>query len=439
MGLTWRLPDLLSGAASTAHPARPDVKSVPAFTRSPRLLILSASVGAGHVRAAQALEAAFAAGDFPGEARHLDVLRFTNQAFRTLYSQGYLELVDKAPDLLGWVYDRLDIPWKSNRLQQAFEQANLVPFVRLLGRLRPDWALCTHFLPAGIIAWLRRHRRLQVPLAVVVTDFDVHALWLLRAVEHYFVAREEAAVYLERTGVPPERISATGIPVDPVFAAPMDRLEARRCHGLDPTLPTLLLSVGGFGLHGAARILEALLAIRQPVQIVAVAGARAEVRARLQRVAAGAPPRHRVQVLGFTTAMDELMAAADLLVGKAGGLTSSEALARGLPLLIVNPTPGQEERNSDHLLEAGVAVRCNNLPTIGWKIERLLGEPGRLDRLQEAARAAGRPRSALDIVSAMRGLMGSTPPEGLPPLAGSRQGDANASPRPRGPRGPSRD
>ena len=426
MGLRLRLPDLLSPAASTAPPPRSDARSVPAFTRSPRLLILSASVGAGHVRAAQALEAACATGEFPGEIRHLDVLRFTNRAFRTLYSQGYLELVDKAPDVLGWLYDRLDTPWKSNRLQQAFEQANLAPFVQLLGSLRPDWALCTHFLPAGIIAWLRRHHRVTVPQAIVVTDFDVHALWLLGDVEQYFVAREEAAAYLERTGVPPERIRVTGIPVDPVFAVPKDRAESRRRHGLDQTLPTLLLSVGGFGLHGAARVLEALLAIRQPVQIVAVAGARAEVRARLQRVAAGAPPRHRVQVLGFTTAMDELMAAADLLVGKAGGLTSSEALARGLPLLIVNPTPGQEERNSDHLLEAGAAVRCNNLPTIGWKIERLLGEPGRLDQLREAARAAGRPRAAVDIVSAMRGLMGTTPPEGLPPLAGSRRGDAEA-------------
>ena len=422
MGLTWRIPDLLSPAASTAHPPRPDARSVPAFTRSPRLLILSASVGAGHVRAAQALEAAFTASTFPGEARHLDVLRFTNRAFRTLYSQGYLELVDKAPDVLGWVYDRLDIPWKSSRLQQAFEQANLVPFVKLLTSLRPEWALCTHFLPAGLIAWLRRHRRLQVPQAVVVTDFDVHALWLLRDVEHYFVAREEAAAYLERTGVPPERISVTGIPVDPVFAVPGDRAESRRRHGLDQTLPTLLLSVGGFGLHGAARILESLLAIRQPVQIVAVAGARAEVRARLQQVAAGAPPRHRVAVLGFTTAMDELMAAADLLVGKAGGLTSSEALARGLPLLIVNPTPGQEERNSDHLLEAGAAVRCNNMSTIGWKVERLLGEPGRLERLREAARTAGRPRAALDIVSAMRALV-DTMPEGLPPLAARGKGE----------------
>ncbi len=162
----------------------------PAFSRSPRVLILSAAVGAGHVRAAQALESTFAASVFPGQARHVDVLGYTNAAFRALYSRGYLELVNKAPDLLGWLYDWLDVPWKNNRLQLAFEKLNLGPFVRLLTDLRPDWALCTHFLPASIIAWLRRQRRFGLPQAVVVTDFDVHALWLLRDVEHYEIECE---------------------------------------------------------------------------------------------------------------------------------------------------------------------------------------------------------------------------------------------------------
>jgi processive 1,2-diacylglycerol beta-glucosyltransferase len=391
---------------------------MPAFSRSPRVLILSASVGAGHLRAAQALEAAFAASEFPGEAKHLDVLGFTNPAFRTLYSQGYIELVNKAPDLLGWLYDRLDVPWKSHRLQRAFEQVNLAPLVRLLTALRPDFALCTHFLPAGIIAWLRRKDRLALPQAVVVTDFDVHALWLLRDVEHYFIAREEARSYLEVAGVHVERISVTGIPIDPIFAMPRNKASARRLHGLKDDLPTLLVSVGGFGLDGAVKILECLLAVLHPLQVVAVAGARADVRNRLQRVAAAAPSRHRVHVLGFTTAMDELMAAADLLVGKAGGLTSSEALARELPLLIVNPIPGQEERNSDHLLEVGAALRCNNLSTLAWKVENLLADPARLTRLRERARAAARPRASFDIVNRMIALLQTTPPEGLPPLPG---------------------
>lgn len=393
-----------------------DGPSPPPFSRSPRVLILSAAVGAGHLRAGEALEAAFAASTFPGEARHLDVLRYTNRAFRTLYSRGYLELVNKAPDLLGWLYDRFDVPWKVSRLQQTFEKLNLGPLIRLLADLKPDWALCTHFLPAGIIAWLRRRQRLALPQAVVVTDFDVHAFWLLQEVEHYFVARDEAKVYLTRAGVPADRIGVTGIPIHPVFATPKDKPGMRRLHGLDEGLPTLLLSVGGFGLDIAAKILEALLAVRTPIQVVAVAGRSADVRARLERLAAAAPRTHRLHVLGFTTAMDELMAAADLLVGKAGGLTSSEALARGLPLLVINPVPGQEERNSDHLLEAGAAQRCHTLSTLSWKIEGLLADPEKLSRLRAGARAVARPRASFDIVEVMAGLLRAIPPGGLPPI-----------------------
>lgn len=386
----------------------------PVFSGSPRVLILSAAVGAGHVRAAEALEAAFAASAFSGEAHHVDVLRYTNRAFRTLYAQGYIELVNKAPDLLGWLYDRFDVPWKSSRLQQGFEKLNLGPFVRLLTNLKPDWALCTHFLPAGIIAWLRRRDRLVLPQAIAVTDFDVHAFWLVQSVEHYFVAREEAKVYLEQAGVPSDRISVPGIPIHPVFSAPRDKPAMRRLHELADDLPTILLSVGGFGLDIASKILEHLLAVRIPIQVVAVAGKSAEVRVRLERVAAAASRTHRIHVLGFTTAMDELMAAADLLVGKAGGLTSSEALARGLPLLIINPIPGQEERNSDHLLEEGAALRCHTLSTLSWKVESLLADPNRLSRLHAGAKAAARPFASLDIVNTMASLLLATPPEGLP-------------------------
>jgi processive 1,2-diacylglycerol beta-glucosyltransferase len=422
-----RFPDPLLPPDGKVPAGRRERGAVPAFARSPRVLLLSASVGAGHLRAAQALEAAFAAGGFPGEAKHLDVLRYTNPTFRTLYSQGYIELVNKAPDLLGWLYDRLDVPWKSHRLQQAFEKVNLSPFVRLLTALRPDFALCTHFLPAGIIAWLRRKGRLALPQAIVVTDFDVHALWLLRDVEHYFVAREEARAYLEGAGVPVDRISVTGIPIDPIFATPRNKASARRLHGLQDDLPVILLSVGGFGLDGAAKILECLLHVRHPLQVVAVAGVRAEVQRRLQRVATAAPSGHRIQVLGFTTAMDELMAAADLLVGKAGGLTSSEALARELPLLIVNPIPGQEERNSDHLLEVGAALRCNNLSTLAWKVENLVADRDRLTRLRERARVAARPRASFDIVVRMTTLLQTTPPEGLPPLPPQESGRGKPS------------
>ena len=125
-----------------------------------------------------------------------------------------------------------------------------------------------------------------------------------------------------------------------------------------------------------------------------VCGRNDELRTRLTRVVRKLPTSSRVsfKLLGFTTEMDELMAAADLFVGKPGGLTTSEALARGLPMVVINPIPGQEERNSDHLLEEGIALRCNNLPALAYKIDRLIDEPGKLHLMRGNALALGSPR-----------------------------------------------
>jgi processive 1,2-diacylglycerol beta-glucosyltransferase len=136
-----------------------------------------------------------------------------------------------------------------------------------------------------------------------------------------------------------------------------------------------------------------------------ICGRSEELKGRLDALAAERSPNvtPELHVVGYTTEMDEYMAAADLLVGKPGGLTSSEALARGLALVIVHPIPGQEERNADHLLEAGAAIRCNNLPALAWKIDRLLDDPARLAAMRANARRLARPQAARDIAEALIG------------------------------------
>ena len=157
------------------------------------MLILSASAGAGHVRAAQALEQAFQQSGAVCEVRHVDVLQHTSALFRRIYSQAYLDLVNHAPELLGWLYDYLDRPWKHERLRLAFEKLNARPFITLLTAYRPDWIVCTHFLPAEIVAWLRDRDRLETRQAVVVTDFDVHAMWLVRHPDRPRVCRAQGS------------------------------------------------------------------------------------------------------------------------------------------------------------------------------------------------------------------------------------------------------
>ncbi len=374
-----------------------------------RILLLSASSGAGHLRAADALLRACA--ELPGvQAEHVDALKYTTRLFRELYSRAYLELVDRAPELMGWLYDHFDRPWANMRRRLALDRLNTVRFVRLLERFQPDACLSTHFLPAEIVSWLIAKKRLRTRHAVVVTDTDVHALWLCRHFEYYFVAREETRQHLLALGFPPEKVVVSGIPIDPVFARPKDRAEMRKKHRLAADLPVLLVSAGGFGVGPAEKVVDRLLALERPAQVVAIAGRNEQLKKSIEALGR----RHsaspvRLTVIGFTTEMDEWMAAADLLVGKAGGLTTSEALARGLPMVLINPIPGQEERNSDYLLENGVAVKCNNLPALPYKIRSLLDNPARLEQMRAAARALAHPDAAREIVRRMAGAVARQP------------------------------
>src|SRR6476469_5720682 len=162
-----------------------------------RVLILSASVGNGHTIAAASLNEAFEMKGVASEVRHEDVLSFTNPLFRRLYGKAYIDLVNRAPDLLGWMYDQADEPWKFEKRRLFFDKLNTRPLIKMVREWNPDWIVCTHFLASEIMSDLKRDRKLTCPQAVVVTDFDMHALWLCRNYEHYFVALDETKAYLE--------------------------------------------------------------------------------------------------------------------------------------------------------------------------------------------------------------------------------------------------
>jgi processive 1,2-diacylglycerol beta-glucosyltransferase len=373
-----------------------------------KVLLLSASAGAGHVRAAQAIEKAFKqTGNGERDVQHFDVLNYTNKVFRHLYSRAYIDLVNNLPEVPGWVYDKLDKPWKNERRRLALDKLNTRPFVKLLRQYQPDLIVCTHFLPAEIVSWLKAKERLTSRQVIVVTDFDVHAMWLVHHYERYFVAIDEARVYLEALGIPAQKITVSGIPIDPVFALKKNKQEMRAKHGLAPDRPTILLSAGGEGVGSVDALISALLPLQHRVQEVAICGRNEELKKRLKRMAARLKPDSAVLLkpFGYTLEMDELMTAADLVMGKPGGLTTSEALAKGLVFVIVNPIPGQEERNSDHLLEAAVAIRCNNLPTLSYKLDRLLADPARFNTMHANAKQMGRPNAAKEIVNQLIALV----------------------------------
>ena len=371
-----------------------------------KVLVLSVSAGGGHTRAAQAIEQALSQMQAARKVRHVDVLKFTNKVFHDLYSKAYIDMVNRAPDMLGWLYNQFDKPWRNERLRLAFDKLNTRPFVKMLQEYDPDIAICTHFLPAEIISWLKAKRRLSCAQAIVVTDFDVHAMWLCRHYEQYFVALEETRVHLEQLGIPGAKISVSGIPIDPIFAMPKEKSAMRQRYGLDPEKTTILVSAGGFGVGPVQNLVSSVAEVRHPTQLLVICGHNRELKNRVDKLGAALPRNCplAIKTFGYTREMDELMAASDVLLGKPGGLTTAEGLSKGLAFVIVNPIPGQEERNADHLLEEGVAIRCNNLPALAYKIDRLLDDRSRFEAMKSRALALARPRAACDIVSKLLSL-----------------------------------
>jgi processive 1,2-diacylglycerol beta-glucosyltransferase len=380
-----------------------------------RVVVLSASVGAGHLRAAEAVELALKQIAPEIEVQNRDVLDFTNAVFRRMYSNAYLDLVNYFPHFVGYFYDWLEgdgevRPRTRDRLRQAVQKLNLRAFERFLQDEQWSLVINTHFLPAELISKLRADGKLNQPQVTVCTDFDTHRLWVNQPTDRYFCATDEGSLHLQHYGVPAADIDVTGIPIHPVFAEPADRARCLAQQGLVGDRPILLQLCGGFGVGPVEAVFRSLLAVEKPAELVVVCGRNAELKETLEKIEPST--RHRVKILGLTREIDQLMACADLVVTKPGGLTTSECLARGLPMVIVNPIPGQESRNSDFLLESGAGVKVNHVCTLTAKLNELLNDTDRLTRLRAAAKSLGHPAAAFDVARrslAVIGVRGATP------------------------------
>ena len=361
-----------------------------------RVLIATVTAGAGHLQAATALESAWRSLHPDTQLQKVDLLDFVSRIQRKICIDGYVQLVEHAPELWSLVFKKTD---NLERLQQwsgfrrQFAQHTNRRFVEHLQAFQPDVVICPHFMPLEILGGLRSTTPGPHPFTVcVVTDFEAHAFWIEPVVNLYCVAAPETKASLEARGVSSERVVATGIPVGPKFATPSDPETVRLRYGLREDLPVVLLLGGGFGMGPVTEILEVIDPMAKPLQILVVAG-RNEA---LRREVASTQHHQSVTTLGFVTNMNELMSVSELIITKPGGLTASEALALGKPLFIYNPIPGQEAANSDFLLEHGAATKVNRLEDIPPRLGQLLGSE-KLKEMARAAKALGRPQAARDI------------------------------------------
>lgn len=386
-----------------------------------RILIYSVSAGAGHVRAADAMKTAFNKYHPDVEVEHVDVMKLVPTAFKKAYVDSYIQLVNKMPTVWGWLYNKSDtIPQTSAlaSVKRFVQKLNTRDIVEHAAAWKPDAILATHFLPAEIFSDQKKKLRAKkttagapdTKLGVVVTDHDVHQLWIYPYVDRYFTASDEIAYLLAERAGHDFVIRSTGIPCDPVFGELIDQPARQRLQkmlGLDGApSPVLLLNAHGCGVTGAGAarsmgdVVNGLLKKGPPKTILVICGRNEKIKDALQNCV-HVPQGCVVKFYGYVTNMHELMGIADLTVCKPGGLTTSECLARCLPMVLVSPIPGQEERNAEMLLENGCAVVARTPNALAFKLDMLLNDPVRLQKMRENCRHTGHPNAARDIAAEM--------------------------------------
>lgn len=369
----------------------------------PRLLLLHAAVGMGHLRAATALAGALERAPDVEAIVH-DTLDHSAAAFRHFYAGLYLGIAGRVPSFWSSFYRHTDqppLPWDvvdaARRWSTAAGVRGLTALVR---RTNADAVVATHFLPLEVLAPLRL-RGDAPPLYCVVTDYRAHQFWAIDGVDGYFVPTAQAAEQLAAAGVEPRRIRVTGIPIDPSIGTPVDTGRLRRTLDLRRDTPVVLLNGSGIVTQRVRAIAEELLARGMPGSLVITAGRNRRLLDALSGLRA--TPLTDLRVLGPQPILDPLIAASDVVIGKAGGLTVSEVLARGVPLVIPTPVPGQEQANAEHVVSGGAGLCCSSPAGVADAVFELLHAPERRARMSAAAASLGRPLAARHIAAGLLG------------------------------------
>jgi len=362
-----------------------------------RVLFLSAAVGAGHARAAEALENAFLEA-FPTrlKSKIVDTFRYTNPLLSKVVVNTYIEIIKITPAVYRYLYQRAERMNNSSEFNKLLNNMLATRLKTLIIDFRPDLIICTHAFPCGVVSVLKNKTGLRIPVVSVITDFTIHNFWVHHNIDLYVVADEELKSYLVNKGIEAEKVCVTGIPISPKFAEKHDRNELQKILGLRADLPTIMVMGGGLGFGPVGGVVKELNKLSIPLQVIVVVGKNRTLLKKLEEAARQAA--FPLKVLGYVNNIHEIMEVSDLLITKPGGLTSAEALSKQLPLIIINPIPGQEEKNLEFLLRNKVALEVKNLSHLKGVLENLLTEPAILEEMKAHTLRLGRPNSAREVV-----------------------------------------
>lgn len=368
-----------------------------------RIAILTLGVGSGHLRASQAIHQALHDGADNVEARTIDVLELAEPWFLRLYIYPYWTMVRRAP----WAWRKL-FEWRQRKRLRKTAPDWLFRYgcrsvISRLQSFRPHLVIVTEIGAARIAALGRRMGLFDAPILAANTSFCTAPPWVMDEIDIHCTGSEEAKKQLISWGVSANRVLTSGVPVDPAFALSFDRAEIRRALGLQPNHPVVLVMGGGMGTAPLDSIIRSLEMCRQPVQVLAVAGRNREMRQRLE--ALRGQVALDLHVFGWSESIPEFMGAADLLITKPGGVTTSEAMAVGLPTILAFPAPGMEESHLKFLADRCLGLAARSLEEIPALVSSLLDDPKRMEALSAHLRETARPDAAYSVAQVARALL----------------------------------
>jgi processive 1,2-diacylglycerol beta-glucosyltransferase len=364
-----------------------------------KILVLHASLGSGHMSAAKALGEAFEQLGVD-EVRVEDTLDFASKVLHNTWTKLYLRMSEASPEMYKLLYSRSDVgdvedSLKSNKLYGQVTRPFMKKMEKFIKEMNPDAIVCAMQIPAQIIQLMAMEGNLPMPNFVVVTDFFAHSTWINYGVKRYFVPSDLTKEVMITQGLSPEQLTVTGIPVKLSLTQPKSKAETRARLELPADLPVVTVFGGGIIPVRVRLMVSQLLNSEARGTVVTVAGRNDKLAAALDALTDGASMKLRK--LGMIDYVDDLVAASDLVVTKSGGLITSEVLARGTPLVIIDPIPGQEEWNADVVASSGAGIQLRMPEMVPLTVLNLLAEPERLETMRKQALKVGRPRAALDI------------------------------------------
>lgn len=355
-----------------------------------KILIFSASIGNGHNQAARAMQESLAGEGYTSMI--IDTLEYISPTFHKILLESYTKLLKLSPKMWGKIYH--------NTERSRFFDMNVImnkllanKLKKLINSVNPDAFIATHPFASCMLSVLKGRNEWKEPIYTIITDYTIHPSWINHHINYYFIGHEQLYYLVDIYQQPHHKFKPMGIPIMKKFREPLDATELADKFGIKPTQKAIILSGGGLGLGPMDQVLQGLEQIHQPLKVFVLTG----TNEKLYRKVTSYKYQQEVVPLKYVTNFHEYLEVADLIVTKSGGLTSAEVLSKQVPMIIYNPLPGQEERNSHFLLNNGCAVHANVTEQLIYFIEELLANESKVESMKRMDRIIAKPDAAEQI------------------------------------------